>query len=258
MKYFFISDIHGQYEMMLAALQQTGFDMEKDTLVSVGDPFDRGPKSKEVLDFILQCPNRIIILGNHDWRLKVLLWKPVMMNKYDISNGVPATIKSFLNIAQDNKNYGMNLWTALDKLNDIKELKQYFAEGCYAIEFKNLIATHGWLPHEEIHYTLDPNWRKADKQAWYDATWAHTEKCIIGEAFPDKKLLVGHWHAWRIAELYGEKRYKFGDQDSNPSLNADIFETDKLITIDGCTNYPFGGKVNVYVYESDEAPIYYG
>ena len=91
MKYFFISDVHGEYDKMISALAVSGFDMEKDTLISLGDPFDRGPKSKDVLEFIMACPHHIIVIGNHDWRLKQLLKKPAYFNQYDIANGVPVT-----------------------------------------------------------------------------------------------------------------------------------------------------------------------
>ena len=92
MKYFFVSDIHGCYSKLVKALAIADFDMEKDTLVSVGDPFDRGSQSKEVLDFILSCPNHIIIIGNHDWRLRQLIKRPSLYTQYDITNGYPEKI----------------------------------------------------------------------------------------------------------------------------------------------------------------------
>ena len=74
MKYFFMSDVHGEYSKMIAALNEAGFDKEKDVLVSLGDLFDRGSNSLEVLEYVMSCPNRILIWGNHDLRLKELMY----------------------------------------------------------------------------------------------------------------------------------------------------------------------------------------
>ena len=96
MRYFFISDVHGNYEKMVAALEANHFNKEKDTLVSVGDPFDRGSKSKEVLEYIMSCPNRILLWGNHDRRLYLLLnCSGYSYNYYDYQNGVLETLISF-------------------------------------------------------------------------------------------------------------------------------------------------------------------
>ena len=59
MRYYFISDIHGEFDRMAEALRDAGFNPSKDTIVSLGDPFDRGDKSYEVLQFLMSCPNRI-------------------------------------------------------------------------------------------------------------------------------------------------------------------------------------------------------
>ena len=66
MKYYFVSDVHGEYDKMVAALNASGFDPQKDTIVSLGDAIDRGEKSREVVEYLLSCPNRILIMGNHD------------------------------------------------------------------------------------------------------------------------------------------------------------------------------------------------
>lgn len=60
--YNIISDIAGNYETLLRLLDQ----MPKDaTVVSIGDMIDRGPKSKEVLDFFMKDGNKAL-MGNHD------------------------------------------------------------------------------------------------------------------------------------------------------------------------------------------------
>lgn len=269
MKYFFISDVHGEYDKMILALAEEGFDMDKDTLVSLGDPFDRGPKSKEVLEFIMACPHHIIVIGNHDWRLMHLLHKPVYFDQYDIANGVPATYKSFLGIPQEQ---GKMAWEAFEELSGYELLHQYFEEAVLYVEFKDFVAVHAWIPYNNYRkinlepyrnpFTGETDWRKATRADWYDATWAHTQNCINNGLFITKKrLVIGHWHAWRLAEAAGEKR-----EDKDPKkamyyknghytyINCDIYYDDRIIALDGCSNWPNGGKVNVLTYETDEEP----
>ena len=94
MKYFCVSDIHGQYDLLIKSLEDKGFNKETDTLIVVGDSFDRGMQSHEVLEYILSCPNRILLMGNHDLRLMELIGTPYLAASYDISNGVPQTLVS--------------------------------------------------------------------------------------------------------------------------------------------------------------------
>ena len=53
MRYIFISDVHGQYDKLIKSLNDVGFDSKVDTIVSLGDPFDRGPHSYEILKFLM-------------------------------------------------------------------------------------------------------------------------------------------------------------------------------------------------------------
>lgn len=62
---FVVSDVHGTYSVVAAALNGVGFDWSKDRLFSVGDLVDRGPESRRALAFIRNPrihPNR----GNHE------------------------------------------------------------------------------------------------------------------------------------------------------------------------------------------------
>lgn len=277
MKYFFVSDIHGEYDKLLEALAKADFNMETDTLISLGDPFDRGPQSKKVLQYLINLPHKILVWGNHDLRLQTLIRGRDAPDWCDYSNGVPATLQDFTGQAPIENledllymcNYNMS---CRDVMGD---LGKYFRTCVYAVEFKDLIACHGWLPYRETYeasYTgpmkkiiLRENWREEkSKIVWEDATWANTELCITSEAFPDKDMIIGHWHAWRIAEKFGEKRMELpvGKKLSTKTpINCStyIFQTiknTKVILIDGCTNID-SGQINVYIYESDEEPILY-
>ena len=256
-RYIFISDVHGEYDKMILSLNAVNFDKNKDVLVSLGDLFDRGPDSKKVLEFVMSCPKRILIWGNHDLRLQELV-DGAHYNKYDRMNGVPDTVRSFL---------GENIsdWAipaALFRFSHcetIKLLRKYFKECVFAAEWDNLIATHAWLPHISSSTEVLLSWRNIkSKEVWTEATWSDTERIFkYNSCYPNKPLIVGHWHAWRLAISCGEHRMK--DVGDGIDCSTFISPNGKLIAIDGCANYEYGGVVNTYVYEDSTGrkPILY-
>lgn len=251
MKYLFVSDIHGEYDKLMAALEPYDITDRNVTIVVLGDAFDRGPNSKDVLDFCLRS-NVICVWGNHDLRLADLYWGKAIFNDIDKRNGVAQTFRSFLHSGSPLQFRLVQFSTPEDETYALKlRLELYFAKCVYGLEFSNLIATHGWLPYTE---TALLDYHHASPQEWQDATWANTEKCIEAKLFPSKTLLVGHWHAWRIAEkIGGILRTKVGDIshiDTSTYKDPD----NRFICIDGCTNWNAGGKVNVYCYETNEIP----
>lgn len=246
MRYIFISDVHGQFDTMLKALEQVDFDKNKDTLIHLGDAFDRGPQSWEVLEFLMNCPHRILIWGNHDLRLKELLLGEDWCQIYDCYNGVTDTLRSFEThvfgqpqIHKDLNTRFIDMWQHCDLL------QQYMRECVYAIEFSNLIGTHAWLPHGK--------WRRinlntfAGQRKWYDATWSNTEQEIRANNWPDKPLIVGHWYTWDLHEKF--------ERITEPPVFDIFIIPNRLIAIDGCSHV---SQVNTYIYESDETPILYG
>ena len=277
MKYYFISDVHGQYNKMVKALQEAHFDATEDTLVSLGDLFDRGPDSKKVLEYVMSCPNRILLWGNHDARLKaILLNEP--SNSYDVSNGVPETLQSFCNLPKKPAiSWGLQVFKSDSQYQNVRELLwKYFDECHWCAEFSDLIAVHAWIPcvmdFERYGFQKIPiyyyysYWREADKEMWYDTSWANTAEIIKSTAYPEKDMIVGHWHAWRIAHANGQPRYKQTEYTMWARGIVDQFVCNcdsytykasngrQVTLIDGCSNLP-SGQVNVYVKETEEIPI---
>ena len=256
MRYFFVSDIHGTYDKLIAALTAVGFDMQRDTLVSVGDAFDRGNQNKKVLEFLLSCPHRILLWGNHDRRLyEIALGQSIA--EYDISNGTTKTVRELAHDLVKDEDKG-NLWACKDALKNCKPLWQYFRECHFALEFPDLIATHAWLPtcaDDNGGVKLYPRWREVHTFAWDNAVWEQTAKIFKNDAvYPEKPLLVGHWWAWDIAEHCGVNRTaRVLKKNAHIDCSTFVYQ-DKLICIDGCSNYENGGCINVYVYESDVEP----
>jgi len=60
-----IGDIHGCYDELLDLVEAAGLG-EHDEIISVGDMVDRGPNSKDVLEFFRTRENARSVLGNHE------------------------------------------------------------------------------------------------------------------------------------------------------------------------------------------------
>ena len=62
---FFVGDIHGQYDLLMKALNNVAFDRGRDRLFSVGDLIDRGAKSLDCLSLPFE-PWFFGVRGNHE------------------------------------------------------------------------------------------------------------------------------------------------------------------------------------------------
>ena len=65
MAVYVMSDIHGEYEKFIEVLEKINLK-ESDTLYILGDTMDRGPHPMKVLMKMMEMPNVIPIIGNHE------------------------------------------------------------------------------------------------------------------------------------------------------------------------------------------------
>ena len=63
--HYVMSDIHGRYDLFLRMLEQISFS-GNDTLYLLGDLIDRGPDGIKLLQDVMERPNVIPFLGNHE------------------------------------------------------------------------------------------------------------------------------------------------------------------------------------------------
>ena len=82
MKRFIIGDIHGQYDMLKALLDDVGFNpAEGDILYGLGDFCDRGEQNLEVLRYLMSLGNSFkSVFGNHDIWIWQYLHEPIVHN----------------------------------------------------------------------------------------------------------------------------------------------------------------------------------
>lgn len=70
MALYLIGDLQGCYDPFLELLQKLDFSPSRDTLYLLGDLVNRGPKSLEVLDNLMNWGSSVqAVLGNHDLHL---------------------------------------------------------------------------------------------------------------------------------------------------------------------------------------------
>lgn len=60
-----MSDIHGEYDRYQAMLELIKFS-DADTLYILGDVIDRKPQGVQILEDIMQRPNVVMLMGNHE------------------------------------------------------------------------------------------------------------------------------------------------------------------------------------------------
>ena len=66
MSTYVISDIHGQYDMFMELLDKIKLK-ETDTVYILGDVLDRGPHPIKTLRKLMEMPNAICMVGNHEF-----------------------------------------------------------------------------------------------------------------------------------------------------------------------------------------------
>lgn len=94
MRTFVIGDIHGACRALIQCLERSGFDIENDHLICLGDVCDGWPETKQAIDALLKIKNLTYILGNHDfWTLDWM--REGVEDEVWMDQGGAATVKSY-------------------------------------------------------------------------------------------------------------------------------------------------------------------
>ncbi len=183
---YVISDIHGKYDMFMELLEKIGL-RDEDTLYILGDVLDRGPHPIKTVQKLMEMPNAVCIVGNHElMAIECLDFLMTEITEESISgldeemilnyssrqeNGGDTTIREFRKLNMDEK---------LEIIDFIKDF-DLFEE--LSVNGNEYLLVHSGLgnysPEKEIEdYSLsDIVWKSAD----YDIQY-----------FPDKYVVTGH------------------------------------------------------------------
>ena len=168
---YVISDIHGEYELFIKLLEKIRFT-SADTLYVLGDVIDRGPHPIKALLKLMEMPNAVCLVGNHEvMALKCLKFLRQEITESSIEkideklldnlatwqyNGAETTISEFRRLDEE---------TQLDVLDFMEDFLVYET---LTIEGKNYLLVHGGLgnfsPEKDIEdYSLhDIVWERPD------------------------------------------------------------------------------------------------
>lgn len=243
MHLFCVSDIHSHFTPFKKALDEAGFKVNnpEHLLVCCGDYLDRGRESMEVIEFLSNLTNVVLVKGNHEVLMEAI-WDRGCTLSHDMHNGSVQTIKDIFFKNSNVEPYEPN------KVSE-KVLKPFYSKMVNYFETKNYIFVHSFLPlaydfGKEFSEVYKEDWREASDDEWEDAMWGNPFKLSkSGLNQTGKTLVFGHFHtSWPRAQYEGKA--EFGEEaDFSPYFGEDF------IGLDACTAY--SGKVNVLVLEDE-------
>lgn len=230
MKIFAVSDVHGFTSILRRNLSEVGFEVNNPNhlLVFCGDLFDRGTEAKDMLKFIHEVDNKIMVKGNHEDLMHDMITREYPLS-HDIHNG---TYDTALQLAFDHSIGDVNyakLYGIFDNL--CSQMVDFY-------ETKRYVFVHGWIPVT----SAKKDWR--DSNLWKKARWLNgMEMQMKGKTLPDKTIVCGHWHcSWGNA-------IKFNVSEFDDDAIWDPYTAPGIIAIDRCTAYT--KEMNIIVLEDD-------
>lgn len=169
---FAIGDIHGCLDKLVALMDMVDIDLKEDSLVFVGDYIDRGPRSKKVVDYLIdlkrQEPRVVLLKGNHELMLEHYLSGTDTATF--MFNGGRETLDSYLRCGEGTQGYPI----PTPHLEFFRNLSL-----CY--ETDNYIFVHAGL---KANISLE------DQDEW-DMLWTRDE--FIASDFDfGKRVIFGH------------------------------------------------------------------
>lgn len=254
MKFFVTSDIHSFFDIFHKALIDAGFDEnnEEHYLIVCGDYFDRGMQSREVMDYLMKLPRKILIKGNHEDLAEDLIKRRYPYN-HDIQNGTVSTVLQFNGVLETDIE---SFPPMVDKFAE--ETKEFLSSLVNYFETENYVFVHGWIPtvaltlyekmeKKSTHYKYMYDWRDATDKEWFEARWLNGIK-MAKDGIIDregKTIVCGHWHC------------SYGHYVDAPQLLSEFgedavwepYKAEGIIAIDRCTAHT--RECNVLVIEDN-------
>lgn len=229
MSTYVVSDVHGEYDMFMELLEKIHFS-DDDTMYVLGDVLDRGPNPIKVILKMMEYPNIIPLVGNHEVMalecLKFLMKDISEVNVGDISEDIVEKLMNW------QLNGSMTTTDEFHKLS--QEMQEEVYE--YLMEFSVYEMVHAagkkfLLVHAGLG-NFSPE-RDIDDYALDELIWDRAEYDI--KYFDDIYVISGHTPTQNIEE------------NKKPGY---IYRANNHIAIDcgAC----FGGQLGCLCLETDE------
>lgn len=238
------SDIHGQYDAWMRAIDKSNIDLNNnDKLVILGDLIDRGPKSLECVEYALnlrkEYPNQVTYLrGNHEQMF--LDFVNIQDPKDDldsyinlqvngqtwIGNGGTNTLKSFLNGIPESPfdAYFMLNNHLVDLIKQLNQLPYYKID-----EANNCMYVHAGF---ESGYILDI--QKPEEMLWIRDEFYNEFDPIKGDVLDGKLIVHGHTPV-QFFDSYSGKGFFHGGHHLGVDGGAAMSEKVLIVRMDDLT-----------------------
>lgn len=206
-RYIVVGDIHSDFKALGRALTRVSFDPNNDTLICLGDMFDRGDETLELFSFLNSLPHKILIYGNHEQLLLEAL-KNRSISNTDIHNGTAKTIAALSgkDVNEINIRYDLE---AIDCARNSGIVEWINNNTQYYYETPHYIFCHAWLPITGLfNYNLG-----ASNADWEEAVWSRVPDMIRAHRviYPtgwDKTIVVGHWGTDLLRKEFDKGSFK--------------------------------------------------
>lgn len=183
---YVISDIHGQYDKFIAMLDAINL-RDTDTLYVLGDILDRGPHPIKVILKLMEKPNAICLVGNHEYMaaecLSFLMREVTdrSLDELDYKtldnlvtwqyNGAKTTIDEFRALSAEMQA------EVIDFIKDMSIYEELTVGG------KEYLLVHAGLGN------FDPG-KDIEEYSLHDLIWKHADYSC--KYFDDKTVITGH------------------------------------------------------------------
>lgn len=119
---YVMSDVHSCYARFLDVLDQIGLS-DDDVLYVIGDTIDRGPNGIDVLRHVMDGPNMVLLVGNHEDMLLAAMTgegpRSYYMRDIWIANGGGPVLDAFEALPSHERNDVLNYLAALPEKIDL-------------------------------------------------------------------------------------------------------------------------------------------
>ena len=136
---YFVSDIHGQYELFMKLISKIKFS-SADEMYVLGDIIDKGHDSIKLLKYMMASLNIHCILGNHEHML--------LSEYYALMEESPNDFNEVLAVLQ--RRFCDDEPLTFEMLDWLESLPYY-------IEGEDFIAVHAGIPTDEAGFIVNPN-----------------------------------------------------------------------------------------------------
>ncbi len=168
---YFISDIHGEYDLFCKLLDHIQFS-SCDTMIVLGDIIDKGPQSLMLLDLIADTNNIIAIMGNHEHAFVQYINSVFASNTQASDDEVLAKISQYFP-----DDTGSISWQLLDYIQQLP----YYVEG------DSYICVHAGVQLDD-NYNIVP--MSKQNKLWMVYSRDFTSSTVVPNSA--KTVLFGH------------------------------------------------------------------